>query len=134
MKRCQRTQSGRGHDVPDPGAGAGIGDLVMVLEKVDEIPRLEIKAWRAPCAILPVIALPLEQVSVFRSRHELLSVAMMIVIIGFVAASERHCCGVMKVVVPECVQIVAALIPRPHHIGLLRLILADEVHLPSASR
>src|SRR4029078_10848682 len=87
---------------------AAVCELVVVLDEVDEGPRLGTARLRAPLLLLPRISLPLKEVAVLPRRHERLRAAVMVREIGFALARQRHTRAVTKVVVPQRVQTVAA--------------------------
>ena len=57
----------------------------------------------------------------------------MVGVIRFAAPGQRHDGAVVKVVVPEPVQSVAALLQRPNQPDVLRLVLGDEDDRPPAA-
>src|SRR4051812_33077063 len=113
-----------------PHAGAGIGDLVMVLQEVHVVAWLEIEARRTSRSVLPIVFLALKQISVFGSRQEFRGLPAVVVIVGFMPACQGDDGGMVKVVIPQGVEIIALLLRRPDHPRLLWLVLADKVDLP----
>jgi hypothetical protein len=65
-------------------SGAGIGDLVVVLQKDDKAFRREIERRRAARFLLPLVALPLIEEAVFGGSDELARAAAVIRVVGFV--------------------------------------------------
>src|SRR5262249_46286455 len=91
----------------DSPAAAEIGDLIMVLQKIDECSRLQPGRPSAAALPLPRIKLPLVQKTALRCRDKLLRRAAMIGIISLVMTGQRYHGGMMKVIVPQSVHSVA---------------------------
>ncbi len=66
-----------------------VRDLVVVLHEVHEGGRREIQAWRAPVLALVGVELSLEQVAVLGRRDELLRAALVVSVVGLVAAGQH---------------------------------------------
>ncbi len=81
-------------------AGAGIGDLVVVLQKDNKRFRREIQCRGAARFLLPRVVLPLIEKTVFRGGDELAGATAVIRIVGLVMSGQRHHGAMMKVVIP----------------------------------
>ena len=75
---------------------------------------------------LPLVALALIEEAVFDCGDELLRRALVVRVISFASAREGDPRAVMKVVVPEAVESVAAALKRSDKARLLRLVLGDD--------
>ncbi len=98
----------------------------MVFDETDECRRGDIERRLAARFFLPGVELPLKEVAVFGRGNELLRVAVVVGVVGFVPAGQGDDGAVMPVVVPEAVESAAAAGDRPDEFGLLRLVLGDE--------
>src|SRR5918998_3547457 len=107
-------------------ATPGVGNLVMVLYEVDETFGLKAKTGRAAPVSLPLVTLPLVQIAPLRRRDKLLWPTQVVGIISFVFSSQRHHRRMMKIIVPQSVQPVAALFHGLQHAHVLRLVLSDD--------
>src|SRR5262245_16154992 len=107
----------------DSLAAAEIGDLIMVLQKVDECSRLQPGRPGAAALPLPRIKLPLVQKAALRCRNKLLRRAAMIGIISLVMTGQGHHGGMMKVIVPQSVHSVALRFRRLDQPYVLRFVL-----------
>ncbi len=107
-------------------ASAGIGDLIMVLQKDDKAFRRQIERRCAARFALPLVALPLIKKPVLGGRDELARAAAVIRVVGFVPAGQRDRSAVMEIVVPQRVEPVAAVLSRSQQPRLLRLVLSDD--------
>src|SRR6202521_4956296 len=65
-------------------SGAGIGDLVMVLQKDDKTFRREVEGWGAARFPLPLVALALIEETVLGGGNELARPTAVIRVVGFV--------------------------------------------------
>src|SRR5262249_24106623 len=76
--------------------------------------------------LLPRVVLTLEQISVFRGGDELLRLAARVAVVRLRASGHRDHRAVMKIVVPERVETITALVERPNPTGLLWFVLCNE--------
>src|SRR5258707_9655313 len=104
----------------------GVGDLVVVLQEIDEVGRRQVERRGAAPLLLPGKNLSLVEVAPFEGRDEFLRIAVIVGVVGFIAADERHHGGMMEVVVPNCIQAVAALLRRAYEASSLPLVLGDD--------
>lgn len=127
-QRRQCAKAGRRTELVQPPAGSRVGDLIVVLQEVNEPGRAALSNCRgAARRILPVVALALEEISVFRRRDEFLRRAVMIVKISFPPARCRDHGRVMEIVIPDGVQAIAAERRGIHQATFLRLVLGNEI-------
>ena len=105
---------------------AGVGNLVMVLQKGHKHRRLQVQGRGAPPLLLPCVILPLVEAAILEGRDQLLRGAVIISVIRLVAAGHRHHSAVVEVVVPERVKAIAALRRGADQLGVLRLVLAHQ--------
>src|SRR4029077_9130512 len=95
---------------------------IVILQERDERSRRNPPARRPARLALPVVVLPLEQVSVLGRRDQLLRLAARVAVIRLRLAGERDHGAVMEVVVPHAVEPVAAVGDRPDETRVLRLL------------
>src|SRR2546423_10329542 len=107
-------------------SGAGIGDLVVVLQKDDKAFRREVERRRAASVPLPMVALALIEETVLGGSNELARPTAVIRVVGFVMPGQRYHGAVMEVVVPQGVEPVTAVLRRTRQLGVLRLVLSDD--------
>src|ERR1700674_3921539 len=69
-------------------SGAGIGDLVVVLQKDDKAFRRQIERRRAARFPLPLVALPLIEEAVFGGSDELARAAAVMRVVSFVMSGQ----------------------------------------------
>ena len=122
--------SGRGESL----AAARVGDLIVVLQIVDEAPGLDAARRRAAPRLLPRVDLTLKQVSTLRGGHELLGRASVVAEIRLGLAGQRHVRRMMEVVVPDAIEPVPADLEWPDEPGVLRLVLGDDDRAAAARR
>ncbi len=103
-----------------------VGQLVVVLQILDEPPRLQAGRRAAPPLPLPGIDLPLVDVAPLGRRDELLRRAEVVAIVRLAAARGGDDRGVVEVVGPQRIEPEAPLLRRPDQVRLLRLVLADD--------
>ena len=77
-------------------------------------------------ALLPLISLSLIEESVFRRRDELLCDAAVAAVVRFVATSQCDERAVVKVVIPHCIERIAAGIARTDELRVLRFVFRDD--------
>ena len=87
----------------------------MILDECDKLRRVQIKSRVTAPSVLPFVALALIKESAFRQRNELLGRTEVIRVVGFVVSAQGHDCAVVKVIIPESVETVAAAIARSQH-------------------
>ena len=107
-------------------SGAGVGDLIMVLQKDDKAFRREVERGRAAHFLLPLVALPLIEETVLRGGNELAWATAVIRVVGLVTSSECHHGAVMKIVIPQGVEPVTTLLCRARELRVLRLVLSYD--------
>ena len=98
----------------------------MILDERDKRFRRRSKRSRSPRRFLPQIWLTLKQIAVLSCGNEFLRVAQIIGVVSFAFSGQRDHGAMMKIVVPNCVEIVAAFIARANQFGFLPLILCDQ--------
>src|SRR5579863_720198 len=95
-------------------ARGGVCDLVVVLQ-VDDKARCRNVERRCPAVLLlPGITLPLEQETVFGECDELGRSAAVIAVIGLPASGKRDLGAVVKIVIPDRVETIAAFVERAY--------------------
>src|SRR5690349_21692935 len=94
----------------------GIGDLVVVGEKVDEPGRFNVERWGAASLVLPSVPLSLIQKPILCRGDELLRGAPVVGIVRFVLSRERDLSGVVPIVVPDHVQAEAVAFDRAYEL------------------
>src|SRR5260370_24840351 len=130
--RCageEQQQSGRSPE--DPWAGqlmrafpAGrIGDLVVILDEVDETRWRQTERRRGAPLVLPFVPLALIEEAILRGRDKLLGAAGVIGVISPCLAGYSHHRCVMEIVVPGSVDSIAALLLWPDQFRVLWFIL-----------
>src|SRR5271154_567529 len=107
-------------------SGAGIGDLIVVLQKDNKTFRREIERGRAARFLLPLVALPLIEKAVFGGSDEFARATAVVRIVRLVMASQCHHSTVMEVVIPQRVEPVSAPLGWAHQLCVLRLVLSDN--------
>ena len=115
-------------------SGAGIGDLVVVLQKDDKAFRGEVERRRTARFPLPLVTLPLIEETVFSGSDELTRTTTVVRVVGFVMSGQGHHSAVMKVVVPQGVEPVTTPLGRMQKLGVLRLVLTHDKGDFAASR
>ena len=124
----------------DAQTAGRVGDLVVVLNEVDETARVEVETRRPAPVLLPLVALPLVEITPLDHRDEFLWISQVVGVVRLVVAGQGHHCAMMEVVVPQGIKAVAAAVEGPHESALLRLVLGDQQRraavrrLPHASR
>src|SRR5580704_13368711 len=93
-------------------SGAGVGDLVVVLQKDNKAFRWEVKRRRAARFPLPLVALALIEETVLGGSDELARAAAVIRVVGLVMSGQCHHGAMTKVVVPQGVEPVTAALGR----------------------
>jgi hypothetical protein len=88
---------------------AGVGDLIMVLEKSHEYSRLQVQRRGPTPLALPLVILPLVEEAILEGRDDFLWRAVIIGVIGLAASGQGYHGAVMKVVVPERIEAITAL-------------------------
>src|SRR5690242_16887337 len=86
------------------------------------------KRWITAFRFLPDIGLSLKKKPVFRSGNKFLGTPAVIGVIGLADAGECNQGGVMPIVIPHPVEIIATFGARPHHFCLLALVFGDQDH------
>ena len=129
-----RTISPGAGQLVQPPASARIGDLIVVFQEHHERLGREVEGRGAAPLLLPAIILPLIQEAVPRGGDKLLRPPAVIGVVGLVASGHRDNSAVMKIVVDQRVEAVAAPLRRPHQAGMLRLVLTDDKGQPVARR
>src|ERR1019366_3797696 len=102
--------------------GAGVGDLVMVLQEDDEGRRRDPRGRGAAPLLLPAIELSLIEKAAFGHGYKLLWQAEIIAQVGLAASRQRGVGAVVKIVIPDAVEAVSALFQRPHQLDFLWLV------------
>src|SRR5262245_23077541 len=115
------------------GARMRVGDLIVVLDVIDEGARFQIDRRRSALLSLPAVILTLIEVAPLQSRYELLRRALVIGVIGFGASGYRHAGRMVKVIVPQRVDTEAAAIGWPRHFRTLRFVFGDDNDATAAS-
>src|SRR6185295_14592883 len=110
--------SGRSH-LMTAFAACRVGYLIMVLNECNELLRLYIECRRAAPLPLPFVSLALIQIAILDRRHEFLRLAQIIRVVGFVAARQRNQRTVMKIIVPQVVYSITALLCRSNKYSML---------------
>src|ERR687886_827910 len=106
-----------------PPAGPRIGHLIVVFQKHHERLGWKVEGRGAALLLLPAIILALIQEPMTRGRDELLRLAIIIGVVGFVTSGQRDDGAMVKVVVDERVEAVAAALRRPDEPSVLRFVL-----------
>src|SRR5205085_4779607 len=101
-------------------SSGGVGDLIVILQIVDQRPRRQASRWRTAALVLPRIALALIEISALGHSDELAGVAAIVVIIAVGAAGQPHHCRMMEVVVPNGIHAMPTPLSGPHHPHVLR--------------
>ena len=96
----------------EPRAVKRVGDLIVVLDEIDEIRRAQPVGWLAAHFLLPGKPLALIQEAAFHRRNEFLRSAPVIRVIRLVVAGECDMGAVMEIVVPERIEAIAAVLRR----------------------
>jgi hypothetical protein len=109
-----------------PLAAIGVRHLIVVLRERDEPHGWQVERGRAATVFLPSVPLALIQETVFHGRHELLRSASVPGVVGLGAPRGGDHGAVVKIVVPERVEAVAALLARSHEPSQLSLVLTDH--------
>src|SRR6201984_1965630 len=99
-------------------SGAGIGDLVVVLQKDDKAFRREVERRRAASVPLPLVALALIEETMLGGGNELTRPTAVVRVVGFVMPGQRYHGAVMEVVVPQGVEAVTAVLGRARQLGV----------------
>src|SRR5207249_12270006 len=92
----------------------------------DERCRRRVERRRSPRLLLPDIALPLVEKAVLRGGNNLARRAAIIAVIGLPPPGQRHHRAMVKIIVPQRVEPIAAAPLRADEARLLRFVLADE--------
>jgi hypothetical protein len=130
--RPQEHHSGQGFVLAGTGqpmaaqAAAGVGDLVVVLKKGHKRRRLQSKTRRTATLLLPGRPLPLVEVAPLERRDKLLGSAAIVGVIGLVVSGKRYHGAVVKVIVPEGVEAIAALRWWAYQLGVLPFVLRHQ--------
>src|SRR5665213_2822894 len=106
--------------------GAGIGDLVVILQIGHEIGWREVEGRRAARLLLPSVPLALVEEAVLGGGDELARAAVIVAVIGFAAPGDGNHRGVVEIVVPQRVEAIPAGLGRAHHSGVLRLVFGGD--------
>src|SRR5580658_4243160 len=109
-----------------PAAGERVGNLIVVLQKGHETKRFEIECGLAPRLLLPSGALALKKKPMPRERYELVGGTVVIAVIGFASAGQRHLGAVVEVIVPHCIETIASALWITHKARVLCLILGYD--------
>src|ERR1700752_1431275 len=133
QQRRQRPELRRRTQLGKPPTGSGGRPLIVVLEKVDELLDRPVECGSAARLLLPGEALALKEKSPRDRRQELPGRATVVGVVGLSEAREGDACSMVKVVVVERVEAVAALAARSKVLGLLRFVLGDDDDLPLTS-
>src|SRR5205823_5284480 len=100
----QRAKRARIGQRREPFTEAEVGDLIVILEEMDEAMVRE-AARRSPAwLVLPRVDLALIQKSVHQGREELLHAAAVVVQVALGKARRRDPRGVVEVVVPQRIE------------------------------
>ena len=133
-RRARSEQQQRRHRAPPGGARQRVAahaarrvrDLIVVLQKRHERRLRQMQRGSAAHIALPVIVLALKEEAVLRRGDELLRLAACVAVVRLAASGQRHHRTVVKVVVPQRVDPVAALFQRPDQPRVLRLVLRHD--------
>src|SRR5436190_18606353 len=115
-------------------SASGICKLVVVFDVIDKLRRPQPPRRTATPFRLPLITLPLKQVTVLDCRNKLLRLAEIVGEIRFVMPGKCHYRTVMEIVVPKSVQAVAPAGNRPHELRFLRFVFGHDDDLTVAGR
>ena len=134
QRRPGTEQQQRGHGAISAGrsfeahslAGDGVRNLIVVFEKCDEGFRRHAQSQCAARRFLPGIGLSLKKITVLRSRNEFLRGTEIVRVIRFAPAHKRNNRTVMKIVIPDTVEIVAAFAARPNQFHFLPFVLRHQ--------
>src|SRR6266576_6674956 len=99
----------------------------MILNEIHEPIRLESKCGRSPLFSLPLVPLPLVQIAPFYCLYELLRRASVTAVIRLHSSSGRNSCAVMKIIVPERIQAVAAFFGWPNQSRVLHFVFFNQI-------
>ena len=126
QQRRQRPQRSWRGELAEPESVGRIGDLVVVLEKMDELRGARSRAGCAAALALPRVSLSLEQEPALRCRQELLTRPPKVTVVRLANAGQRDAGRVVEVVVVEGVQPVSSARRGPHQAGVLPFVLGDD--------
>src|SRR5205823_12555639 len=100
--------------------------LVVVFEKGNKSLGFQPNSRIPARCFLPGIRLPLEKITVLCRRYKFLWPSRVVAVVGFASAGQCNQCSVMPVIVPQTVEIIAALAPAPRHLCFLFLVFGDQ--------
>src|ERR1700722_20868467 len=115
-----------------PETDRRIGDLVVVLQVDDEARSGKVERRCPAPLLLPGVTLPLEQETVFGEGDKLARTTAIVAVVRLSAAGQRDARTVVKIVVPDGIEPVAAVVDRARHPRHLALVFRrDEGGAPS---
>jgi hypothetical protein len=100
----QRAELARGGQLAQTAAICRIGHLVVVFEKVHELPRRQPVRGRPAGLVLPPRSLSLEQETARRGREQFLARAVVVGVVRLPKAGQRHASGVVEVIVVDGIE------------------------------
>src|SRR5262249_36765097 len=111
---------------PQTLAERGVRDLIVIFDKGDKRfrPRTECRA--STRRFLPKVGLALKQITVLGRGNKFLRASKIIGVVGLAFSGQCHDGGVMKIVVPDRVEIVPAFFARQNQLRFLPLVLSDQ--------
>src|SRR5437016_14510714 len=98
----------------------------MILNEGDERVWGRTKSRRAARCFLPEVGLSLKQITVLGCGNKLLRRAEIIAVVRFPFSGQRHDRAMMKIIVPNCIEIIAAFAARTDELRNLPLVFGDQ--------
>src|SRR4029077_4182586 len=98
----------------------------MILNEGDKCLRGRTESWCAARGYLPKIRLSLKQIAVLGRGNEFLRTAKIVGVVGLSSPGQRDGGAMMKIVVPNCIEVVTAFAARPDEFGNLPLVFRDQ--------
>src|SRR5687768_3169751 len=102
-------------------AARGVGNLVVILQKVDELLCLEVPCRTAAPLVLPLVPLSLIEIAPACRRDQFLRRAVVVAVVKLVVPRRRHARGMVKIVIPDGIEPVSPVRLWLHGNGKLQL-------------